>query len=158
VELRRLGPDDWQLWRDVRLEALAQAPAAFGSALADWQGDGDTETRWRSRLEDVPFNVVALLDGRPAGQVSGLDRDEGQTVELISMWVAPFARGTGLGAELVESVVAWAYDLGATTVLLAVKPTNAPALALYERMGFIDRGASVDDPAERLMTRPVSTT
>ena len=64
IELRVLSPDDWRVWRELRLAALAEAPEAFGSRLADWRGDGDREERWRDRLT-IPgsCNFVALLDG-----------------------------------------------------------------------------------------------
>ena len=67
LELRTLTADDWPLWRELRLAALAEAPDAFGSALADWQGPGDTEDRWRGRLS-IPGarDVVVLLDGPTA--------------------------------------------------------------------------------------------
>lgn len=50
IELRVLTPDHWPAWRELRLAALAEAPYAFGSRLADWQGDRDREQRWRDRL------------------------------------------------------------------------------------------------------------
>ena len=62
IALRTLTADDWQLWRELRLEALREAPYAYGSTLAQWQGAGDTEQRWRYRLDSVQFNVVAYLD------------------------------------------------------------------------------------------------
>ncbi len=34
---RMVGVEDWQLWRDLRLEALQEAPYAFGSTLAEWR-------------------------------------------------------------------------------------------------------------------------
>ena len=62
-----LTPGDWAVWRELRLAALAEAPYAFGSRLSDWTGEGDREERWQARLA-IPgsFNVVAVMDGRPA--------------------------------------------------------------------------------------------
>ncbi|MFD0788733.1 GNAT family N-acetyltransferase, partial [Micromonospora azadirachtae] len=93
IDIRLLTPDDWKLWREVRLAALAEAPYAFGSRLSDWQGDGDREERWRSRLE-IPgsHNLVAELGGRPVGQASGAPTATAGVAELISMWVHPQAR------------------------------------------------------------------
>jgi GNAT superfamily N-acetyltransferase len=108
-ELRRLAAGDWRLWRDVRLQALEDSPQAFSSLLSDWQGVGDVEIRWRKRLEDVPFNVIAFVDGRAVGQVSGTAVDGRRSVELISLWVAPDARGTGVGTALIEAVAEWAH-------------------------------------------------
>ena len=66
IELRTLTADDWPVWRELRLAALAEAPDAFGSRLADWQGEGDREERWRARLNLAgSYNIVAVLDGHP---------------------------------------------------------------------------------------------
>ena len=92
--------------------ALADAPDAFESTLAEWTGDGDVEVRWRARLVSVPFNVVAARDGRPIGMASGTAPLDGE-VQLISMWVAPENRGSGVGEALVEAVVLWAMDMDA---------------------------------------------
>jgi ribosomal protein S18 acetylase RimI-like enzyme len=153
VELRRLTSGDWQLWRDVRLQALEDAPEAFSSLLSDWQRDGDVEVRWRKRLDDVPFNVLAFVAGRPVGQVSGTAVDGRRSVELISLWVAPDARGAGVGTGLIEAVAEWARSAGAECVSLGVRLENSPAIALYERTGFIDHGLSPEAPDERLMRR-----
>src|SRR5690348_12584381 len=101
VEIKRLTADDWQLWRVVRRRALQDAPEAFGATLADWDGELDVESRWRARLETVPFNVVACFEGEPVGQVSGTAPDDDGRVELISMFVAPEARGRGIGRALI---------------------------------------------------------
>ncbi len=140
VHLKVLTPNDWRLWRRVRLAALQEAPTAFGSVLADWQGDGDREERWRHRLTTVSFNVIADADGDPAGMVSGgwIDQD----VELMSLWVAPFARGQGVGDRLVETVVQWARNQHAPRVILSVKDHNAFAIRLYRRQGFREVGPS----------------
>ena len=142
IELRVLTPDDWPAWRELRLAALAEAPQAFGSRLADWQGNGDREQRWRDRL-GIPgsYNVVAVLDGRPAGMASGVPaEDSGGAAELISMWVSPAARGRGLADRLVQAVEDWARQAGAGVLKLAVTEGNDSAIALYRRCGFADTG------------------
>lgn len=147
IEVQLLGPDDWQLWRQLRLEALAESAAAFRSTLAEWTGSGDAEERWRTRLSRVPLNIMLRSNGAPAGMVSACIRADG-IAELISMWVAPFARGRGVGNAAVRVVLGWAQP---REVMLSVKSDNRPAIALYQRHGFVDAGQSPDDPDERLM-------
>ena len=152
IELRRITAADWELWRAVRLRALAEAPYAFGSTLAHWQGS-DLEARWRSRLDDVALNVVALtVDGSAVGQVSGTAADGDGRVELISMWVAPEARGTGAGEALVGEVLRWAAgEEGAPAVVLSVKEGNERAIALYRRLGFEQTDEAADEGELRMV-------
>ncbi|MFI5776721.1 GNAT family N-acetyltransferase [Nocardia sp. NPDC051570] len=147
IEVQVLTPDDWGLWRRLRRVALGESAGAFGATLAQWSGAGDTEERWRARLSEVPVNLVLRWDGVEAGMVSSYPCDDG-AVELISMWVAPFARGHGVGDAAVNFIVARAHPCD---VVLSVKSGNAPAIGLYRRHGFLDAGPSPDDPTERLM-------
>ncbi|SDZ41831.1 Acetyltransferase (GNAT) family protein [Micromonospora pattaloongensis] len=139
--MRVLTEGDWRVWRELRLAALAEAAYAFGSQLADWQGDGDREERWRGRLA-IPgsYNVVAMLDGQPVGMASGVPADQECVVELISMYVAPVGRGRGVGDHLLRAVEQWARQVGARTLRLAVVEGNMNAWALYQRNGFHDTG------------------
>lgn len=139
VRLRVLTPDDWALFREVRLNALREAPYAFSATLADWQGANDSEPRWRLRLTDVPFNVVAYVDDTPAGMVSGTTPDADDAVGLIGLWVAPFARHRGVANALVGAVLSWARERSVAGVWLNVMDGNRPARALYQRFGFVDR-------------------
>lgn len=154
IELRTLSPDDWQVWRALRLAALAEAPYAFGSRLADWQGENDREDRWRERLS-LPdsHNVAAQLEGEPVGIVTGLPADgEGgattDVVELISMWVAPECRGHGVGNALIQEVARWAREVGAGTLRLNVAEGNRAANSLYERHGFRFTGEEIEPDAD----------
>ncbi len=162
VDLREVGPDDWRVWRELRLAALAEAPYAFGSVLADWQGEGDREDRWRSRL-GLPgsHNVVALRDGTPVGMATGAPDEDGSGAELISMWVAPSARGTGVADALVERVERWAASAGAPVLRLAVAEDNPAAVRLYDRHGFADTGRTEPMPdgrrRERLLEKRLET-
>ena len=140
VEFQAVGPDDWSLWRELRLRALADAPSAFGSTLADWTGPGETEQRRRERLSSVALNLVASLSAKPVGMASATSpvKDE---VELISMWVAPEARGRGVGGVLVEAIALWALKQPVARVALDVRKANTEAVKLYQQHDFVDAGA-----------------
>ncbi|HSK25672.1 MAG TPA: GNAT family N-acetyltransferase [Jiangellales bacterium] len=141
VRLERLGPADWRRWREVRLIALRDAPTSFASTYE--QEAGRSEQDWRDWLHpDRGLKVLARsADGELAGIVGGWEPPEVPgAVELYSMWVAPAARGRGVGDLLVREVLAWAAEIGATEVLLWVTRANAAAHALYERHGFRDTG------------------
>jgi ribosomal protein S18 acetylase RimI-like enzyme len=154
IETWELEPDAWPVWRKLRQSALAEAHEAFGSALADWTGARDTEQRWLARLRDVPVNLVIALDGEPAGMVSITAPDADGAVELISMWVAPEARGRGVGDEAVRRAITRAAQRFPNCAMtLSVKTLNRHAIALYERHGFVDAGPSPDDPIEHRMCR-----
>jgi ribosomal protein S18 acetylase RimI-like enzyme len=145
VEIQRLGADEWAVFRELRLRALREAPYAFGSRYDDWvQAEDD---RWRARLTAVPLNLVARRGGELLGMASGVLDGEDEA-ELISMWVDPAARGSGVAAALVGAVVEWARAAGRTTYLM-VRSDNARAIATYARAGFVDLGIPPDrDPDE----------
>ncbi len=156
MALHVMGDDDWEQWRAVRRAALAEAPYAFSSTIQEWSGRGDTEGRWRNRLASVPFNVVAELDGDSVGMISATDPQDGE-VYLMSMWVAPSARGHGVSDALIDAVIEQATLGGAERVALAVREANRHAVALYARNGFVDDGPWEDCPPgpqhERRMVR-----
>lgn len=162
IEILVLTPDDWATWRHLRLAALGEAPYAFGSRLADWTGDGDAEERWRARL-GIPesHNVVAMLDGHGVGMASGVPTSHVGTVELISMWVAPGARGRGVGDLLIRDIERWAVSNGAGVLRLSVAENNARAATLYQRHGFQYTGELGDMMAdgvhrERIMEKAMA--
>ncbi|MGZ0150705.1 GNAT family N-acetyltransferase [Kribbella sp. WER1] len=146
IDVQAIGPDDWKTWRDLRLAALQEAAFAFGSRYEDWADA--PEDRWRQRLsEPRAYQVIASIDGTPAG-MAGAFLDEhspdGDTAELVSMWVAPPGRGKGVGNVLMQAVEDWARGTGATTLKLSVVPGNDRAHNLYLRHGYAD----TDEPGD----------
>ena len=143
VDISRLGDADWGVYRDVRLASLEDSPSAFGSQLADERGR--TDASWRARLANRT-QFVAWDEGRLIATVGCLPWEDG-AIELVSMWVAPAARGTGVADLLVDAVVAHARDRGCHTTILWVSEGNGPAERLYARHGFARTGRvqPVDD-------------
>jgi GNAT superfamily N-acetyltransferase len=141
MQVRIVRPDEWRALRDIRLRALADAPDAFGSTLAAEQADPDEAWRHRANRPDGMAVVAVDEVGRFVGMASGGPAPERTDVAaLYGMWVDPLARGQGAGAALVRAVAAWARQVGYETIGLGVTLGNAPAIALYERLGFADTG------------------
>ncbi len=152
IEVVRVTPDDWRLWRELRLAALAEAPKTFASTLEEWSGAGDTEQRWRARLEDVALNLVVMCDGEAVGMVSATAASGDHTVTVMSMWVAPAYRGCGVGDEAIKQLLAWVREnFPSSGVELSVKTGNEHAIRLYRRHGFVDAGLSPYGTDEQLM-------
>ena len=61
---------------------------------------------------------------------------EGSTLELLALYVVEAQRRRGIGTALVEHVLAAAEAAQRAGVVLHVHPGNAPAVALYTRLGF----------------------
>ena len=87
---------------------------------------------------------VADVAGRPAGYV--LATDLGGHVHLDQLSVRPEHGGRGLGTALVEVVVAWALDRGATFVTLTTFRDVAWNGPWYERRGFVEDPAAASEP------------
>jgi ribosomal protein S18 acetylase RimI-like enzyme len=65
------------------------------------------------------------------------------------MWVAPEARGQGVGNALIDAVIEYARSSGAIRLLLDVGDHNQQAIALYARKGFKPNGQTGSLPAPR---------
>ena len=58
----------------------------------------------------------------------------------LGMGLLPQARGKGIGARLATATIAAAHARGIERIELEVFPSNARAIRLYERLGFVHEG------------------
>jgi GNAT superfamily N-acetyltransferase len=128
----------------VRLAALEDAPAAFGSTYAAEANRPEVE--WVDRAVagsegSDRATFFALLNGEVVGLVGGCrDEPSSPIVELVSMWVAPHVRHQGVGGALVAAVTEWAVGTNALSIALWVTRGNTAAETLYYSMGFVATG------------------
>ncbi|MBO3750403.1 GNAT family N-acetyltransferase [Streptosporangiaceae bacterium NEAU-GS5] len=142
MKIRRVGAGDWVVWRGLRLAALADAPEAFLTTLETAQAFTDDD--WRAALGPKRgLKAVAFVDDRAVGMVGAyVDDARPGAAQLISMWVHPDARSTGVADGLVEEALAWAREQGFGVVELDVEQGNGRASRFYERLGFTFTGES----------------
>jgi ribosomal protein S18 acetylase RimI-like enzyme len=142
--IRRLRGDEWRAYRSLRLRALDDSPDAFGSTFEVEQAKPDEY--WVDRLASAATSqsqlpLVAEAETDFVGLVWGwIDPSQPEVAQVFQMWVAPETRGLGCGSRLLDTVVSWARDARAKSVLLRVTCGDTPARHLYVRAGFKPRG------------------
>ena len=139
--IRRIRADDGPALRALRLRALQTDPTAFGSSYAREADRPDGE--WVERaLQGSIGNEQSLFVAESGGELVGLvgaytPEDEPWARHVITMWVAPEVRRTGVGRQLVVAILAWCRQVGADEITLWVNESNQAAISLYEQHGFV---------------------
>ena len=109
------------------------------SAIAELEklcfSDPWSENSIASEIENpLSYWLVAEMDGVVVGYVGS------QTVldasDMMNLAVSPNYRQQGIGQALVNALVAHLQQNKVIALLLEVRVSNAPAIALYESLGF----------------------
>lgn len=140
--IRRLTAQDAAAFHALRLQALQESPTAFCANPED-------ERRYTPEL--VAQRIAPADPGRGGGvgafhgaSLVGMaclwraaGHKEGHKASLVSVYVAPAHRGAGVSARLIGAAIELAREMaGVRRINLSVTVGNAPALALYRRLGF----------------------
>jgi RimJ/RimL family protein N-acetyltransferase len=129
------------------LVALARAVSAEpeGWLLSEegWRSVGE-ERRYLRALRRYADAVVLLAeeDGAVVGRLSAARDTHPASAHVadVGLMVATTHRRRGIGTELLAAVEDWAQGTGVQKLELHVFPHNAPAIALYERLGYCREG------------------
>ncbi|BBK43066.1 N-acetyltransferase [Allostella vacuolata] len=92
---------------------------------------------------------VARIDAVAVGCGALVVKGDG-TGELKRVYVVDAARGRGIAGRLIDAIEAAARAEGVERLLLETGPLSLPALALYRRCGYRERGPFGDYPDDPL--------
>lgn len=127
LRFREMVPDD----------AVAVEQVEKASFRVPWS----RESFWREAANENTCYLLAV-DEEADGLVIGyagcwVSFGEGQ---ITNVAVAPAYRGRHVGTRLLQEMVRAVKERGVTALTLEVRPSNAPALALYHQAGFREAG------------------
>ncbi|WP_432824304.1 GNAT family N-acetyltransferase [Dactylosporangium sp. CA-092794] len=154
-------------------DPVPPGPVPLGPAASDGVGPAPAESvaaaAGPSALGPVASDVVAPAFAAPGSAGPGHWRPgaplgiagawvtvaDPTTTHLISMWVAPEARGNGVAGLLIDAVAGWAAGHGCARVELEVAAGNEAAMKAYLRAGFTIADHTPFTDGGTVLIRPV---
>jgi RimJ/RimL family protein N-acetyltransferase len=142
--IRKATAVDFDKWWDLRKRALRDHPDAFGStyedALARPLAVARDQFVTTSIAHDNALFIAFNGDGALVGTV-GIYREtspkERHRMGIWGVYIAPEARGRGLGLRLTTAAIEHARTIrGVLQIELTVASHNVPARRVYEQAGF----------------------
>jgi ribosomal protein S18 acetylase RimI-like enzyme len=137
LQFRHLGRDEWQVLRDMRLNALHESPLSFLAKYDQEKKYG--RERWQNEFDRGDW-IVGELDARHVC-LTGVTREADVPADeryLEYVWVAQGFRQQGIAFDMLTDIISELKDYGVRTVFLwTLLKDNDAAQSLYERLLFI---------------------
>lgn len=137
---------NWRINRTVVREAGPDDLEAIVSLEDESFADDRVSRRSLREFLRAPHRpvIAATVDGELAGYALVTSRKGARSVRIYSIAVdARFAR-RGVGRALLQACEGYARRQGSVALALEVRYDNAPAIALYESLGFRQFGEHAD--------------
>jgi RimJ/RimL family protein N-acetyltransferase len=135
LEIRRLTKNDTAIWKQIRLEALQNAPTGFGASFEE-------ASTWADKNFEESLHNNAIFGAFIAGElvacagfyhVSSL---KSQHCGMIwGVYTRPNYRGKGVATHLIKHIIAYAKP-HVIQLHLTCATNNLAALKLYQQQGF----------------------
>lgn len=124
--LRVAGPGDLELFAALEAEVFSEDP---------W-----TPYMIAEELSSPASRYWIATDD--SGDVVGYGGAKvgGDQADVMTIGVRAHARGQGIGAAILDALLAWSREAGAREIFLDVRPSNEGAIRLYETRGFVEIG------------------
>ncbi len=138
VYLKKFGPDDWRIFKTIRLEALSTEPYNFGGRHILEVGLSDDE--WRDRLSHPDDGAFwGLYDNDECIGLTGIKihvKFPGSMV-LSASYIRKEYRRQGISAMYYQTRIDWAREQGFKDVHVAHREGNDASRAANQKFGFI---------------------
>ena len=140
ITIRRLRTGEVDLFKQLRLIALQDAPYAFPStyevasnrSAESWLEQAESTARGSDRA-----TFIAFSDDLPIGMAALYRReDKAEEGELLQVWVSADYRGTRLAWDLMDACFQWAGENKFRVIIAGMTKGNARALKFYIKYGF----------------------
>jgi L-amino acid N-acyltransferase YncA len=134
-EINEMRPGDWVAVRTIYAKGIATRQATFEVEAPSWEA-------WDAA--HLPFARLVARQGESVvgwAALSPVSRRQAYAgVAEVSVYVAQDLRGTGLGRQLLEALIARSEENGIWSLQAVMFPENAGSVALHLRCAFREVG------------------
>lgn len=150
ITVRLFSPDEWQLFRQMRLLALQTDPHVFSSnyekELLIPQGE------WEADLLDPELAIFGVFDtddviGMTAIKINHRADPTIETAVLWGSWIKPEYRGRGISFDMYKARIEWSRNHPTVKrIRVSHRASNQPSKRANQKHGFVYTH-TVDDVA-----------
>lgn len=132
IRIRLAEPNDLDALRDLFNQSLIEGQIDNGDTGEDIENLQD----WYFSDDGASGFWVAEYEGKVIGMI-GVRSMHDDSAEVRRLRVAPAYRRQGVGSRLMEQAVRFCKDQGYLKVRLDVRSERTPAIAMFEKLGFV---------------------
>ena len=134
IVFKKVSPDDWEKFRDIRLKGLQTDPQAFGGTFES--ESAEDESYWKDRFSNPERCFYAAEEGNAYIATAGSKKIAEDNWMIMAVYTLLEFRGKNISQELINRVIDEAKNSGAKKVSLMVNLQQEAAINLYKKMGF----------------------
>lgn len=131
IHIRSLDPEDYPDVARIYRQGMDTGMATFETAVPDWSS---WNAKFLPQCRFVIANQTDLLGWCALSKVS--TREVYKGVAETTIYMAPEARGMGLGKALLDYLVKASEEEGFWTLQAAIFPQNEASIQLHKNCGF----------------------
>ena len=96
----------------------------------------------KSIASEVHNPLAYWLVAEDGGEILGYIGSQSvlDAADVMNLAVSPDHRRKGIGEKLIKALTRYLQENGVIALLLEVRVSNAPAISLYEKLGFVQVG------------------
>ena len=145
IALRKLGPSDLSLYRNIRLKCMEENPANFGSSYEEEKNKEKLLFTDHIQQQDPDNFVLGAFQGSELIGIGGLlrqaKRKTRHQARIVQFYVTKANQGRGIGKLIMLELIRIAFDdMELEQITLGVIADNLGASRLYEKLGFVEFG------------------
>lgn len=157
--LRQLKLEDWQIYKEIRLECIQNTPWAFGARYADEVLKDDIY--WQDTINNPRRMIFGIFDNDKIIAIAGLSLPDtlskyatNQKISssqitvnnaeiepekwfIVSVYCTPQYRGQGYVEKILNYLITHHQQNYSGSLYLSVEVNNIRAIKLYQKLGFV---------------------